>query len=314
MVSLLTVLALSTISYFVNKSNRKIEQDFDEETYIVSSSTATKIVIFIGTIFALIITHFIMKELLSLKPFDPLWWFYLISPLAVVIGVIAYWERNCFRVLVYKDKFIVRNLFLKEREYSFTSLTDYFDSDAEYGIGSFEVYVGNKCVLEINSWDVGYWQLRDKIQKCVDKKNNEINQISVVTRKFTPLSVIVIYTIFVLMCYYYVLGEISGIIAEPEKILGIIFLIAIGYGSIKRCLTDLTVRIHLQSDKLTYHALFFIKKTFNISELRFEDSQKYGKGTYNVYLISGEEIKKVFVVPPYYKRAYALKRKLKKLE
>lgn len=306
------VIAVWTISLSITLINSLIKKKdkyiLDDEAYMVSSSRM--ILIFWSGLNILCsgFTIWFFSYIIETNQAKDLWYVDVLGLIFSFMSLWLYWERFSFRVRVSKKTFTVRNFFMKEKEYSFTDLTDYMESSL-YGDGIVSVidaYINNKCVISSNEWDIGYDKLRKDIKKHIKKNVQNVKKDIMLTAHlplpilFIILGFVAIYGFFIVLSDFKEYGYVYGAENYPFKgIEFIILLLFIILAFIFYGLKHLTSKIYIHENSIIYKKYFFIKKYYSFKD--FSYIVKKDEGGNHVIKIYDKNHSKIITIPSFYK-------------
>lgn len=283
----------------------------NNSTYIVSSSKDSLIFFAILDIIIIGFTICFFYYIFKTNQQNDLWYGALFMIIFSFMGLWLFWERLSFKIKVYKNNFIVRNFFMREKKYKFEDLTDYMEYSL-YRLGFVSVidaYINNKCVISISEWDIDYDKLRKDIKKHINKNVQNIKKDITLTAHlsqpilFIILSFATIYLFFMVFPDFKKYGYLYSAENFPFKgieLIILLFIIALGlmlYG-----IKHLTSKIYIHERKVIYKKYFFIKKYYHFTDFSYFVVKNEGGNS--VIKIYDRNNKKIVTIPDFYKNKY----------
>lgn len=306
-VSILTMLVL----FFKDKDVKK------EETYIVSSSKWLIIFFGILTILLSIFTVYFFLHIKLHNGSKDEWYAVVMGLVFTIASFYVYIDILKSKVIVEKNKFIVKKLFSKETTYYFNDLTSYIDIDYNTP-ESFEIFVYDKKILTVTQWENGYEEFKNKVKKYINKNAITIPKTYKVFCGFPENMYYLLLTIIIgiinyfMIKDYYFFGSLGGLEFLYFKGGEIILILSIAFIlSILMWIKQLGENLCVYNDKIVHTKFFFVKNTYYYKDIIYRLSDETDIQKTNMKIYYKNHSKKIIAISSYYKNKTILIKTLK---
>ena len=305
--SVLTTLVL----FFKNKDVKK------EETYIVSSSKV--LIIFFGllTISLSIFTIYFFLHIKLHNGSKDEWYAVVMGLIFTIASLYVYIDILKYKVIVEKNKFIVKKLFSKETSYYFNDLTGYIDIDYN-SPESFEIFIYDKRILTVSQWENGYEEFKNTVKKYVNKNAVTIPKMYKVFCGFPEniyyllLSIIIGIINYFMIGDYYFYGYLGGYESLYFKGGEILFILIVAFVlSIYMWIKQIGENLYVYNDKIVHTKFFFIKSIYYYKDIIYKLSDETDIQKSNIKIYYKNHSKKIISISSYYKNKVILSKTLK---